>query len=176
MRTLSRLPRRFAAVAALGLVVLGAGPAQADQSFWGGVVGASLGGYLGSTIGHGSGRLAATGLGVATGALIGSSIGSTMDRVDRGYGGGGYYAPTSYTYERPVYVPTYVAPPEPRVRVVYVQQPVYVSGGYVGDSYSYAPPPSRTCRPYTQTTRVGNQIRQVSGYACRNYDGSWQLQ
>ena len=45
--------------------------------------GAALGGWAGSTIGHGNGRLAATAAGALIGALVGSEIGRTMDDVDR---------------------------------------------------------------------------------------------
>lgn len=156
-------------VFALGLVLCLAFPAtsRADASFWGGAVGASLGGLVGSQIGHGTGQLVATGLGVATGAMIGSSVGASMDRQTYAGSGGGYAAPVTYGF--PAYAPTYVAPPATEVRVVYVPQPVVVSGGYVGAAPS-------ECRPFTQTTQIGNELRTTRGTACLQPDGSWRPQ
>jgi surface antigen len=151
-------------------VVLGAGvqPCRAD-AFWGGVLGGSLGGYIGSTIGHGDGRAVATGIGVATGMVLGSQIGASMDRPSS-YGAGSvvYAAPVPYVY--PAYRPTYVAPPDPPTQVVYVTQPVYVTGGYVGGAYT------RECRPYAQTVRIGNTFRTTQGMACLQPDGTWLAQ
>ena len=44
------------------------------------LVGAGLGGLLGSQFGGGTGQLAATGLGVLAGGLLGNQIGSHMDQ------------------------------------------------------------------------------------------------
>jgi surface antigen len=154
---------------ALGLIFCLGFPsyAHADASFWGGAVGAGLGGLVGSQIGHGTGQLVATGLGVATGAMIGSSVGASMNRSAYYGSGGGYAAPVTYGF--PAYQPTYVAPPAADIRVVYVPQPVVVSGGFVG-----APPTE--CRPFTQTTRIGGEIRTTQGTACLQPDGTWRPQ
>lgn len=160
--------RKILLTAALLTAVIGGLPAPAcADAFWGGVMGAGLGGLLGSQFGRGSGRLAATGLGVATGALIGSEVGSSYSRPY--YGSGGYttYAAPYYTQ---TYVPNYVAPVEPEPRVVYVQQPVVVTGGYVGVSEQ------QECREYSQTTRIGGRMQKTSGMACLQPDGTWQLQ
>lgn len=47
--------------------------------------GAVVGGYLGSEVGGGTGRLWATGAGVLLGALVGSEIGKSLDRADMVY-------------------------------------------------------------------------------------------
>jgi outer membrane lipoprotein SlyB len=52
------------------------------NEFIGTGVGGALGGWAGSTMGRGSGNLAATAGGGLLGAWIGNSIGSSMDRVD----------------------------------------------------------------------------------------------
>ena len=44
------------------------------------LVGAGLGGLLGSQFGNGTGQLAATGLGVLAGGLLGNQIGQYMDQ------------------------------------------------------------------------------------------------
>lgn len=158
------------------LTVGAATSARADSSFWAGALGAGLGGLLGSQFGRGDGQLAATGLGVATGALIGSSIGEDMDRADRAPAGYGY-APYSYYSPMVRYEPNYVAPPEVQVHTVYVQQPVYVTEGYVGAPGYYAPPPAQQeCREYTQKVKIGGKIRNAHGVACLQPDGTWEIQ
>jgi hypothetical protein len=47
-----------------------------------GLVGAAGGGFAGSHIGKGDGRLAATGAGVLGGALLGGSVGRSLDRAN----------------------------------------------------------------------------------------------
>ena len=44
------------------------------------LVGAGVGGLLGSQIGRGTGKLVATGLGVLAGAMAGNAVGQHMDR------------------------------------------------------------------------------------------------
>ncbi|MDD3287811.1 MAG: glycine zipper 2TM domain-containing protein [Alphaproteobacteria bacterium] len=164
-----------AAAIAILMTVSFASPAHADKSFWGGAMGAGLGGLLGSQFGHGDGRLAYTGLGVAMGALAGNGIGESLDRADRMHVSS-YYGRTSgfspnYYYVHPRYEPTYVAPPMHSTRIIYVQQPTYVTGGYVGVST-----PQEYCREYTQTVRIGDEIRDSYGTACLQPDGSWRMQ
>jgi len=154
-----------------------------DKTFWGTTMGAGLGGYLGSTIGKGDGRLAATGAGVFLGGALGNSIGRSLDRADRSYSSGGsFYTPSYPAYNH--YQPNYVAPPAPPPpRVVYVEpnvieyrharQPVYVEEGYVG------PPPAtrkRHCREFTQTIKIDGQARESYGTACLRPDGTWQIE
>ncbi len=169
----------------IAMTVGAAAPAHAGESaVWGTGIGAALGGLLGSQFGKGDGRLATTGLGVFMGGVVGNQMGQSMDRANagyagRGYSGYGYYAPgpsyyaESYSY----YQPTYVAPPAPPVRAVYVQEeddyrtraPVYVQQSYVGSrSTSY-------CREYTQQVRIGDRIEESYGTACLQPDGSWQV-
>jgi uncharacterized protein YcfJ len=54
----------------------------------GGLIGAGLGAWGGSQLGHGTGRLAATGGGALLGGLLGSSAGRSLDRADSAYYGG----------------------------------------------------------------------------------------
>ena len=44
------------------------------------MIGAGVGGLLGSQIGRGTGKLVATGLGVLAGAMAGNAVGQHMDR------------------------------------------------------------------------------------------------
>lgn len=167
-------------------------PAHAgDKEFFGTGVGAALGGLLGSQFGHGDGRLAYTALGVFGGGLVGNSVGTSLDRADRAYVGGGrsyYYsgyaepAVSYYGYQQ-----TYVAPPAPPpARVVYVQpepevveyRPMptgVITQGYVGGDTGGRSSSSGYCREYTQQVRIGNRVQESYGTACLQPDGSWQM-
>ncbi|MBT3915885.1 MAG: glycine zipper 2TM domain-containing protein [Rhodospirillaceae bacterium] len=85
--------------------------AASDQEFIGTLIGAAVGGFLGSNVGKGKGQLAAT----AVGTLLGAGIGNTMATSDR------QITNTVYNPQpRVVYEPR----PQPRQRVVYVERPV----------------------------------------------------
>lgn len=169
--------KTFLTAGLLTLVV--AAPAMADDSqFVSTVVGASLGGLVGSSIGHGDGRLAATGAGIIIGGAIGNELGRPSYAYARPYG----YAPSYYSYDMfpsgtynnypydmyssrgyGVYQPTYVAPPDlpPQPQ----PQPVtYIDD----DSGNY-------CRQYSQTIRIGNHVQESYGTACLQPDGSWHI-
>ena len=81
-----RFPR-IAIVAALGvsLLSLGACSQYGPKQTGGTLLGAGLGGLLGSQFGSGTGQLVATGLGVAAGGLLGNQIGQSLDRADQAY-------------------------------------------------------------------------------------------
>ncbi len=139
-----------------------AAPALADDGqLLSTLTGAGLGGWIGSSIGHGSGRLAATGAGVFIGGAIGNELGRSSYR-NYSYARPSYaYA---YSYPQPVYYyapyrPTYVAPPEPAPQpVTYVDE----------DSGSY-------CREYSQQVRIGDHVQESYGTACLQPDGSWHI-
>ena len=50
-----------------------------NKELFGTLGGAALGGFLGSQIGSGKGRLAATGAGVLLGGLLGNQVGRSLD-------------------------------------------------------------------------------------------------
>ncbi len=179
--------KRLALLCALLALVSPPSARAGDNSFWGTLMGASLGGYLGSTMGKGDGRLAATGAGVFLGGALGNSIGESMDRADAAYASRGRfygpsYAPPFYDYE-----PNYVAPPAPPPpRVVFVEpqiveyrrvpSPVYVEEGFIGPKPPPPPRPHRHCREFTQTIKIDGQVHESYGTACLRPDGSWQIQ
>ncbi|GEM_PF-1387024 len=85
--------------------------AAGDNEIIGTLIGAAVGGFLGSNVGKGKGQLAAT----AVGTLLGAGIGNTMATSDR------QITNTVYNPQpRVVYQPR----PIPRQRVVYVDRPV----------------------------------------------------
>lgn len=161
-------------VAALGAGGVAPTPVMAGggDEFLGTIMGAGLGGFLGSQIGHGAGRLAATGTGVFLGGWVGNNLGRSADRQAyyyapprRAYYAPGYatiyeetYEPSSYamTYYRPNYVAPPAPPPQPAT--IYVDDS---SGSY--------------CREYSQQIRIGNQVQESYGTACMQPDGSWKI-
>lgn len=173
--------KKLSLIAILAAVLGFSVPAQAgENTFFGTGVGAALGGLLGSQFGHGDGRLAYTGLGVFTGGLIGNSMGRSMDRANAMYASRYYsYGPSYYSYSAPAYYqPTYVAPPAPPPRVVYVQPevveyrsvavPTVVEEGPVGAS--------RYCREFTQQIRIDGKVQESYGTACLQPDGTWRVE
>lgn len=148
--------------------------------------GAALGGFIGNQFGHGSGRVAATSLGVVTGAIVGNSVGESLSRGPTYYGTSyysGYYSPYGYNAPYYAYEPNYVAPPSPPPpRVIYVEpeaveyrerEPAYVQGGYVGESSAAS---EGYCREYTQQVRMNGRVEEIYGTACLQPDGSWRIE
>ncbi len=89
--------------------------AASDQEVIGTLIGAAVGGFLGSNVGKGKGQLAAT----AVGTLLGAGIGNTMANSDRQIINTVYNPQPKYE-PRVVYEPR----PQPRQRVIYVERPV----------------------------------------------------
>lgn len=158
---------RFKTVlAAIAIAALTAGCAQnggrlGTKQTIGGLGGAALGGWAGSTIGHGKGQLAATAAGVLIGALVGSEIGRTMDEVDR------QRAEQAYTQAT-------TAP---------VGQTITWSNPQTGNYGAVTPTREGTkqatgdyCREFQQTVVVGGEQQQAYGVACRKPDGQWEIQ
>jgi uncharacterized protein YcfJ len=79
-------------ILAIVLGLAGCANDYGPKQMGGGLLGAGLGAWGGSQIGHGTGRLAATGGGALLGGLLGGSAGRSLDRADatysRGYGYG----------------------------------------------------------------------------------------
>lgn len=120
------------------------------------ILGAIAGGVLGNQIGHGSGKVLATGLGIMIGAAAGGNIGRHMDRQDR--------ASVARTLEN-----------SPTGRPYSWRNP--------DSGNQYTVTPTRTyetsgspCREYTTTAMIGGKQEQVYGTACRQRDGSWKTQ
>ena len=121
------------------------------------VGGAIAGGLLGSQIGSGTGRLWATGAGVLIGALVGNNIGRSLDRADQQYLQNASYR--SFESGAPVQW----------------NNPDSGNYGVVTPTRSYQAPQGY-CREYTQTVYIGGQPQKAYGTACRQPDGSWQIQ
>jgi surface antigen len=146
----------IAIVVALGLAGCQAGPRQATGS----LVGAGLGGLIGSQFGHGSGQLAAVALGTFAGAMIGSEIGRSMDQADRAY----YQNAVSQAESAPVGETITWNNPE--------------SGNYGSITPTREGVHQGTgayCREYQQEIVIGGRVERGYGQACRQPDGSWKI-
>lgn len=171
----------------IGMVLpLATTPAHADKEDMGTLLGAGLGGLLGSQFGGGEGQLAATGLGVFLGGLTGRSMGQSLDRADHasyGYGGQPVYQERYQTTT--YYRPNYVAPPVQVVRAYpdrgwdrrhHRHQPRYAEPVYYEqNTYIAAPAPAQQCREFTNTVQIGNRWQESYGTACLQPDGSWKI-
>lgn len=138
----------------LALAGCATGPTQEQAGM---MIGGALGGIGGSQIGGGRGRTAAIIIGTLAGTAIGGSIGRTMDENDR--------LKAAHSLET--------------VRTG-------VSSNWrnpdTGNSYTFTP--TRTmetvrggpCREYTMDAIIGGKREKVYGTACRQSDGSWEMQ
>jgi surface antigen len=134
----------------------GVGPKEAGGT----LVGAGVGGLIGSKFGSGTGKLVTTGLGVLLGGLMGNEVGKSLDRADQ-------LAMTQVTLQslntgQPGQVFTWSNP----------QTGHY---GTVVPLHTYTSLEGSYCREYQQTIFVGGEAQHAYGTACRQPDGSWQI-
>lgn len=123
----------------------------------GGAVGGVVGGILGSKVGKGDGKTLATIAGTLIGATIGSNIGGSMDSSDQYCAGQAFEtAPDNRT----------VAWKNPDTNNTYNVTP---SNSYTDNDSG------QHCREYTSATVINGRQENVTGTACRNADGNWQL-
>lgn len=121
--------------------------------------GAALGGWAGSTIGKGSGRLAATAAGVVIGGWLGNELGASLDKADQT----AMMNANSRAYSAPI------------GQQITWNNPQSGNAGTitpVRDGYSNS---GAYCREFQQTITVGGQRQQGYGRACQQPDGSWQI-
>ncbi len=122
--------------------------------------GAAAGGLLGAQFGSGSGQLAATAAGALIGALVGSEIGRSMDEVDR------MKAEQAYGQAAAAPIGQTIAWDNPNTgnsgTVVATREGTKNTGEY--------------CREFQQTVVIGGQQEDAYGVACRQPDGSWEIQ
>ena len=138
------------------LILPGCATYQGDQERAGMVIGGVLGGLLGSEVGGGHGRTAAIIAGTLAGAAIGGAIGHSMDQTDRMH--------TAQTLE-----------------TVRTGVPSRWHNPDTGNDYTVVPTrtyetSSGPCREYTIDAMIGGRPEKVYGTACRQADGSWQIQ
>ena len=149
----------IAAAATLTLAAC-AGSGYGDKQIAGGLLGAAGGAVLGSQVGSGHGRLAATAIGTLLGAVAGGSIGQSLDRSDRLYAGNAQQTALEQASAG---------------QTIAWNNPDSGHSGAVTPVRTWQAGPDRYCREYQQTVVVGGVPQ--SGYctACRQPDGSWQV-
>lgn len=139
----------------------GAAPGTGINKETGGTVLGGVGGaLLGSQIGGGRGRVVAGVAGGLLGAYLGNQIGASMDRNDMAY-----YNQTSQR-----------AMEEARIGQAQTwRNPDTGNYGTITPTRTYQDN-GQYCREYQQTITVGGQTKRGYGTACRQPDGSWQVQ
>ncbi len=153
---------RFSVFAVLGLaLLLPACQAQnmGNKETFGTLAGAGVGGLLGSNIGKGSGRLAATAAGVVIGGWLGNEIGASLDKADQAAMG----QATSRAYSAPI--GQQIVWNNPQSGNAGTITPI--KDGYANNG-AY-------CREFQQTITVAGRQQQGYGRACQQPDGSWQI-
>ncbi|MEL0107850.1 MAG: RT0821/Lpp0805 family surface protein [Rhodospirillales bacterium] len=150
----------IAAVALIAMLLSGCQTNGNQKEIAGTLLGAGLGGWAGSNIGSGKGRLAAVAAGTLIGAFAGRSVGQSLDRADKLY--------AKNAYQQAQYAP--------------VGQPIHWSNPRSGNSGTVTPvregshqATGEYCREYQTTINVGGQSQSAYGTACRQPDGSWKV-
>jgi len=140
-------------VCTLALAACESVPTKQDQGI---LIGAIAGGVLGRQVGGGSGRVIATMVGAVAGAAIGGSIGRSMDDTDR--------LKAAHAFENvQTGVPTSWVNPDTRNQYTVVPTRTYDTA-------------QGPCREYTMDAVIGGKVEEIYGTACRQSDGSWQVQ
>ena len=159
----------FTALATLALAIGLSNPATAGQhcSNWsGGAIvgtlgGAALGGFLGSQFGSGTGQLALTGAGVLVGGLVGNQVGKALTCQDQ--------QQVTNTTQRTL-------ESQPTGTASAWQNPDSGNSGSVTPTNTFQRADGRYCREFQQTITVGGETSSGFGTACRQDDGTWEIQ
>jgi surface antigen len=133
------------------------GIGRCNRELLGGLLGAAGGGLAGAQIGDGRGQLAAVAAGTVLGYLLGSNIGRSMDQVDA--------ACVARALEHA----------DDGQDIVW-DNPTQAARYEVTPTRTYQRGDGRYCREYTSSAIVNGREQTVYGTACRQPDGSWELQ
>ncbi len=158
--TIRKLRIPLVLVGALALAGCSAQNYGQKQGF-GTLLGGAAGAVTGAQFGSGSGRLAMTAIGTLAGAALGNSFGGSLDRADA------VYAQRAQN----VALETHQVG-----QVSRWHNPDSGHSGTIEPLNTYQAPSGRYCREYQQTVVVGGQTERAYGTACRQPDGSWQIQ
>lgn len=132
-----------------------------NKSDIGTLAGAIGGGVIGSNIGGGKGKIAGTIGGALLGGLIGNNIGKSLDNAD--------LAAYNSTSQRAMETA------QPGQALPW-SNPNSGNSGVVTPGNYYQTPQGQYCREYQQSVTVGGKKQSGYGKACRQPDGSWQIQ
>ena len=153
-----KTPKLMTVVAIASALAL-SGCAEGNNRTGATLIGAGLGGLLGSQFGSGGGALAMTAVGTLAGAAIGNSIGKRMDEQDR-------------MRMREAEQRAYGAP---------INETIVWNNPNSGNSGTIKPirdgrrEDGQYCREFQSEITVGGKREQGYGRACQQRDGSWKI-
>ncbi len=124
------------------------------------LLGAALGGLVGSQFGKGSGRSVAIGAGVLAGGFAGNQIGESLDCQDRRF--------NATTAQDSLET-------QPTGTTSTWRNPDSGHEGSITPTRTYQRDDGIYCREFEQTVTIDGKTEQVTGTACRQSDGSWQI-
>ena len=125
------------------------------------VAGGALGALLGSQIGSGKGQLAAVAIGAIAGAWGGSELGKKMDEEDKIYAQ--RTAQDAMEYNKAGQTSTW-------------RNPDSGNSGTVTPVQTYENAAGKDCREFETSIYVDGEQEKGTGTACRQPDGSWQIE
>jgi len=120
------------------------------------VIGGVVGGVLGAQIGKGDGKTLATIAGAVAGWFVGGQIGKSMDDADR-------YCTGQVLEHAEDGHPIKWKNPNTNTDYTVTPTRTYQNNG-------------QYCREYTSEADVGGKKEQIYGTACRQADGSWNIE
>jgi len=141
------------------LILSGCNATTGSKENLGTVVGAALGGLVGSQFGSGDGKTASIVTGIFLGGLLGKDVGATLDRVDKQI-----IARTTHT----------ALENSPVGSTSNWNNPDTGNSGTVTPIKTYQTT-SGYCREFQTTITVGGKVQNAYGTACRQPDGSWRV-
>jgi surface antigen len=128
------------------------------KAMLGGATGAAAGGLIAAAAGGGAAGIVG---GVLLGGLVGGAIGNALDQRDKRMAAEA--AQRSFENSRTGTTTTW-------------QNPDSGHSGTITPTRTYQGSGGQYCREYQQTITVGGEDHQSYGTACRQPDGSWQIQ
>ena len=124
----------------------------------GGATGAAAGGLIGHAAGGGTAGIIG---GVLLGGLLGGAIGNALDQRDKQMAADA--AQRAFENSQTGTSTTW-------------QNPDSGHSGTITPTRTYQASGGQFCREYQQTVTVGGESQEAYGTACRQPDGSWQIQ
>ena len=157
------IARRTASAVAIVLWLTGCATLQQDvennpKAVLGSLLGAGLGAGIAAVAGGGAGVIVASAL---AGGLLGGAVGHHLDSKDK---------------QMAAEAAQRAFDSNPTGQASVWNNPDSGHSGSVTPTKTYQLATGQYCRMYTQTINVGNEPQQSYGTACRQPDGSWQVQ
>jgi len=128
------------------------------KTTWGGMLGAAGGGLIAAAAGAGPAGIVG---GVLIGGLVGGAVGNALDQKDKEMAQ--QAAQQAFENSRSGESSAW-------------QNPDSGNSGSITPTRTYQAPSGQYCREYEQDIIVGGQPQKSYGTACRQADGSWQIQ